>query len=258
MKKVSDLLRIYLSCALLIMPTVYSQSDKDGSINTFLQKVRGVIKGWVYKGWIRKDNFFEVIPGELYRSSQLPPSRLEQFIKQYDIKTIVNLSGDEPHYWISSYEKELAEKYDIVLFNIKTHALLVTPLDKVRNLLTISLCAPLPILFHCFAGSDRTGEACALYMLANDRGIQHAISQLSPRYGHKRWLFPYKYYLITNIEKMYPDLINNLKLVCSQRYAYDDLKNIPADDLYLKVIDGTVENNKETDTDKTDEELTKI
>ncbi len=67
------------------MPTIYSQSYKDGSIHTFLQRLRGLIKGWVYKGWIRKDNFFEVIPGELYRSSQLPPSRLEEFIKKYDI-----------------------------------------------------------------------------------------------------------------------------------------------------------------------------
>lgn len=240
MKKGSVVVRIYLSCALLLIPTAYSPADVNGKFHTFLQKARGVIKDWVYKGWVRKDNFYEIIPGELYRSSQLPPSRLEAFIKQYGVKTIVNLSGDEPYYWVSSHEKQLADKHEIILFNIKTYASIVTPLDKVRTLLTISLCAPLPILFHCFAGSDRTGEACALYMLANDKGIQYALSQLSPRYGHKKWLYPFKYFLITNIEKVYPNLLDNLRQVCDCRFSYDELKDIPADDLYFKISEGTV------------------
>jgi len=237
MKKVSGLARISFLCLLSLTLISCSNAGKKNSVRTIIQKLRGVIKGWVYNGWIKKENFFEVIPGELYRSSQLPPYKLEQLIKRYNIKTIVNLSGDEPHYWISQQEKQLADNYGVVLFNTKTHALVVTPLEKVRTLIAISLSAPLPILFHCFAGSDRTGESCALHMLATNRGVQRAISQLSPKFGHKKWLFPYKYHLITNIEKMYPNLVDNLKKLCNKRFSYDDLKDVAADDLYFKIID---------------------
>jgi len=229
--------QIYLTRALLIILTTHSTISAENRFHALAQKTRAIIKGWVYKGWVRNDNFFEIIPGELYRSSQLPPSRLESYIKQYGIKTIVNLSGDEPWYWVSTQEKQLAEKYKIVLFNIKTHALVVTPLEQVRSLLTISLSAPLPILFHCFAGSDRAGEACALYMLANGKGITEALSQLSTKFGHKKWLFPFKHYLIINMDKLYPNLLNNLQEICNKRFSYEILKNVSPENLYFKVLE---------------------
>jgi len=196
-----------------------------------MRKARGLIKGWVYKGWVQKDNLHEVIPGELYRSSQLPPSHLELIVKSYGIKTIVNLSGYEPHYWVSQEEKRICDQYGVVLFNLKTHALILTPVEQVENMLAISLAAPLPILVHCFAGSDRTGEMGALYLLSKGKSTQEALEQLTPEYGHKRWLFPYKSYLIDNIEKMYPGLVGYVKKICDHRMSYQELKDVSADDL---------------------------
>jgi len=217
-------------CVVFLFLNNYCEINNN-RLNMLMRKTRALLKGWVYKGWIQKDNLHEVIPGELYRSSQLPPSRLEEIIKNYGIKTIVNLSGDEPHYWVYQEEKKLADQYGIVLFTLKTHALLITPQEQIEDMLAISLTAPLPILVHCFAGSDRTGEMGALYFLANGKNTKEALTQLTPQYGHKKWLFPYKTYLIENLETMYPGLLAYVKRICNHRMSYQELKDVSASEL---------------------------
>ena len=46
-------------------------------------------------------NFNAVVPGEIYRSAQLTPDQLSGYIGAYNIKTIINLRGEnigEPWY----------------------------------------------------------------------------------------------------------------------------------------------------------------
>jgi len=235
MKKGSQSLSLYISFVLFFSPFFYLSLSAHSRFRELTLKTRALIKGWVYKGWVQEDHFFEVEPGKLYRCSQLPPSRLEQYIKQYGIKTIINLSGDEPFYWVSNYEKELAQKYNIVLFNYKTNALIVTPVDRVRTQLAMLLSAPQPILVHCFAGSDRTGEACALYLLAMGEEPLKAVDQLSPTFKHKKWLFPYKSFLIMNMEKIYPGLLESMQQVCTKRLTYEELKDVTPENLMEKI-----------------------
>jgi hypothetical protein len=236
---------LYFPYIFLFIFSVQDSIKAEGKVTVLMQRTRAVLKELVYKGWVQKDNFFEIEPGKLYRSSQLLPARLEFYIRQYGIKTIINLSGDEPHYWVAFNEKQLADKYKIALFNIKTHALTVTNFDKVRALLGIVLSAPLPILIHCFAGFDRTGEACALYKLVTGQGVKEALFQLSPQFGHRKWLFPYKYYLITNINKLYPGLLGTMQQLCNQRLSYEELKGINPENLYFKILERQTEQEKE-------------
>jgi hypothetical protein len=245
MKRGFKALFVYLSYILLFILGIQNAIKAEGRVDTLMQKTRAMLKGLVYKCWIQKDNFFEVEPGKLYRSSQLLPSRLEWYIQQYGIKTIINLSGEEQHYWVAFNEKQLADKYKITLFNIKTHILTLTGFDKVRSLFTILLSAPLPILVHCFAGFDRTGEACALYKLATDQGVKEALFQLSPQFGHRKWLFPSKCYLITNINKIYPNLLSTIQQLCNQRFSYEELKDIKSEELYFKIFKKRTEQDKE-------------
>ncbi|GAH15831.1 unnamed protein product, partial [marine sediment metagenome] len=93
------------------------------------------------------------------------------------------------------------------------------------------------------AGSDRTGEACALHLLAHNYDLKQALFQLSSTFGHKKWLFPCKHYLINNMDKLYPGLIDNMQHICGQRYSYEDLKNIPANELYMKILSNTIGND---------------
>ncbi|TET06379.1 hypothetical protein E3J79_02265 [Candidatus Dependentiae bacterium] len=244
MKRGLKALFVYLSYILLLILVIQNSIKAEGKVSALAQKTRAMIKSWVYKGWVQRDNFFEVEPEKMYRSSQLLPSRLEWYIKRYGIKTIINLSGEEPYYWVAFNEKQLADKYKIALFNIKTHALTVTSFDKVRSLLAIFLSAPLPILVHCFAGFDRTGEACALYHLATDKGVKEALFQLSPQFGHRKWLFPFKYHLIMNINKLYPNLLSTMKQICDQRFSYEELKNIKPEELYFKILEKKVEQDR--------------
>ncbi len=52
-------------------------------------------------------NFHPVVAGEVYRSSQPSPAVIAQLQKQYGIKTIINLRGDNSGR--SWYDKEVAQ-----------------------------------------------------------------------------------------------------------------------------------------------------
>jgi len=41
-------------------------------------------------------NFHPITPGEAYRSAKLDRDELEHYIKKYNIKSIVNLLGEDP------------------------------------------------------------------------------------------------------------------------------------------------------------------
>jgi len=230
---------IYVTFFVACLFINYSVLAKKGNSNAMTAKIRAFFKELVYRNFL-KDNFFEVVEGEFYRSSQMPPKNLEKYIKEYGIKTIINLSGEEPFYWVSQGEKQLAEKYGIVVYNFKTNGLYVTGLEEVRTLLTIFYTAPLPILVHCFAGADRTGETAALYLLAVGQDSSDALEQLSAKFGHTRWLFPCKSYLIENMSTIYPGLIESIKRLCNKRFSYEELKDVPACELFEKVLEKRV------------------
>ena len=42
------------------------------------------------------NNFHEVIPGEMYRSAQLSDGELTMYVKKYNIKSVINLRGENP------------------------------------------------------------------------------------------------------------------------------------------------------------------
>ena len=43
------------------------------------------------------DNFHVVEKGKFYRSQQLSPEKLGHYLKKYNIKTLINLRGDNEH-----------------------------------------------------------------------------------------------------------------------------------------------------------------
>jgi hypothetical protein len=127
------------------------------------------------------DNWAEVYPGSrVYRSRMLSPERLEERLKDYDIKTLLVL--DE----LPQYEAELATKYGVAVVHLP---MVRDPypasnfLDTIRKSFQIH---ERPILVHCRHGADRTGAVCALYLfeeegLEKDEAKQRA---LCLRFGH--------------------------------------------------------------------------
>jgi protein tyrosine/serine phosphatase len=130
-------------------------------------------------------NFQPITEGEAYRSGQINQGRLEEYLKEYRIKSVLNLRGENSG--ADWYEDEIAVCSRL---SVRHYDLAMTSSDRpnpdvVSRLMTIFSEAPRPVLIHCKSGSDRSGLAAALWKVVVD-GEPKSIAekQLSIRYGH--------------------------------------------------------------------------
>jgi protein tyrosine/serine phosphatase len=129
-------------------------------------------------------NFHTVIPGELYRSAQPSGSQLEDYIKQYGIKTVINLRGKHDKPWYVE-ETAAAERLGVQHIDFGMSATKVLSVEKAVALIAIMKSAPRPILIHCLSGADRTGLASLMYsQQVAGIGEDQAEWQLSFLFGH--------------------------------------------------------------------------
>jgi protein tyrosine/serine phosphatase len=130
-------------------------------------------------------NFHEVIAGELYRSAQPTSARLDSYVAQYKIRTVINLRGADLN--TDWYREEMAASSRLGLNHIdfKMSASQELSIGEVRQLITIMRDAPKPLLIHCKDGADRTGLASVIYT-QQIAGYNEELAelQLSPYYGH--------------------------------------------------------------------------
>jgi protein tyrosine/serine phosphatase len=130
-------------------------------------------------------NFHEVIPGQLYRSSQLSDAQLSDYVKANGIKTIINLRGENGRSaWYKS-ETATAEKLGVQHVDFGMSARKELSLSRVAQLIQIMRDAPKPVLIHCKSGADRTGLASAIYVnRVAGMDEETAEQQLSLWFGH--------------------------------------------------------------------------
>jgi len=139
-----------------------------------------------YLGYIQEQgNFHIVAPDRMYRSRQLDKAELIHYITTYQIKSIVNLRGENTgSEW---YQDEIRVGHEL---GVTHHDYGISAnrdvLDEDLNAIMIILRdAPKPILIHCKSGADRTGLIAALYQYAQGgRSAEEAAGQLSIVYGH--------------------------------------------------------------------------
>jgi hypothetical protein len=130
-------------------------------------------------------NFHTVIPGEVYRSAQLSAASLQQFIRDKQIRTIVNMRGCcDPERWYLD-EGRVALRNNVSLEDLSFSAGRLPSSVALRQLLEVLDHSDYPILIHCHKGADRTGMASALaLLLRTDTPLEEARQQLGFRYGH--------------------------------------------------------------------------
>src|SRR5579872_6605674 len=104
-------------------------------------------------------NFHAVEDGKLYRSALLSNKDLEETVKKYNIKTVINLQGAHPDDDWYIQEKNLLDKLNVKLVDIPERTERIPTRDEVRSLFQAFDTTERPILMHCNSGSDRTGEA---------------------------------------------------------------------------------------------------
>ena len=130
-------------------------------------------------------NFYPITDDEAYRSAQLDRDEFEYYIKEYDIKSIVNLRGknpDEP--W---YREELAvsAEHNVTHYDISLSASREPAEAVIRQLIEIFKNAQRPALIHCQSGADRTGLAAAIWkVIVDNEPKSEAEKQLSIFFGH--------------------------------------------------------------------------
>lgn len=181
--------------------------------------------------------FYEVDPGRLYRSSQPSGAELEQYVNEAGIKTIINLRGENTGATWYDAEASVATKYNVNLVNIGMSAGRLPHRDDLIKLLDTFETAQRPMLIHCRAGVDRTGEASAIYeMLYMGKPKKEALAMLSPAFAHFEALMPAKLYFIRDLwvdEAWARDVYDP----CVQNYKFYDKNNRHCNPKAAKTVD---------------------
>ncbi len=130
-------------------------------------------------------NFQPITAGESYRSGQLNEASLERHLKEYHIRSVLNLRGENKGKdW---YDTEIAacKRLSVSHYDLAMNSSGKPSPDVMSRLMTIFREAPRPILIHCRSGSDRSGLVAALWKVVVDGEPKSvAQKQLSIRYGH--------------------------------------------------------------------------
>ena len=112
------------------------------------------------------DHWDEVKRGILYRSGQLSPDQLDQAVKRYNIRTVINFQwpGEE-----MKAERDLARELGVDFVNLPMPGDGLGEEWQFREVLKI-LDDPdrRPVLVHCARGTCRTGAAVAFYRFERD------------------------------------------------------------------------------------------
>jgi molecular chaperone DnaJ len=132
-----------------------------------------------------QDNFHEIDKDKFFRSKQLSSRKLRYYIDRFNIKTVINLRGlNENSSWWKK-ENLTVKSCGAKLYNIRMSARELPNKKNILYLLNLYDKAEKPILIHCLGGSDRTGEAAALWVIDQQKKSKKvALRQLSLKYGH--------------------------------------------------------------------------
>ena len=133
-------------------------------------------------------NLHAVNAGILYRSAQLSKAETRWAVREYGIKSVLNLRGaNAGSPW---YDDEIAAsgELDLAHFDYPLSAKRFVTGREIAEILDIVRKAPKPLLIHCKSGADRSGLVAALYRFAETgASAAEADRELSLVYGH----FPY-------------------------------------------------------------------
>ena len=120
--------------------------------------------GYYYFNFIVNANLREVVPGKVYRSAQPSENQLKKIIKEYGIKTVINLRAKKT----KDYEKEklVTDQFGIKFVRMDLSRSKLVPTSELQRLVEVLETAQTPVLLHCKSGVDRSGFVSALAAMA--------------------------------------------------------------------------------------------
>jgi undecaprenyl-diphosphatase len=130
-------------------------------------------------------NFHVITQGEAYRSAQLDKNQFKHYIKQYSIKSVLNLRGENADEQWYGDEVNICSSLGIAHYDVKLSAISEPEESDALEVVKIFKSAPRPILIHCQAGADRSGLVAAMWKVVVDGETKaDAKKQMSILYGH--------------------------------------------------------------------------
>jgi len=133
----------------------------------------------------QQGNFHCVTESKAYRSGQLDTDKLEHYISKYNIKSVLNLRGENSDKQWYLDETDVCKRNNVAHYDLSLSARR-EPSDKdIKQMIEIFETAPHPILIHCRGGSDRSSLASAIWkVVVEGKTKEQAKDQLSVYYGH--------------------------------------------------------------------------
>lgn len=181
---------------------------------------------------VKSGNFHEIEKGKAYRSAQLPATSkgieksgcpsLEDVIKEYGIKSVINLRGvhkDEGWY---QDEVGVCKDYGIEHYDVRLYNKRLPKKEELLKVFEVLDNAEYPILAHCEHGLVRAGFFSTIYKLQyQKKSLEEALKQLD--------FIPLEYRQkggIKNIEnffKLYKEFGNgnDIRTWVEEDYEYD-------------------------------------
>lgn len=130
------------------------------------------------------ENFHAVVEGQVYRSAQPGPKQLEQWSREYHLRTVVNLRGDTDKDFHTE-EEQAAARLGLKMEDVRFSAVKLPSVLALRELVRVLETAERPMLLHCRGGADRTGLASVMAAMAvGGADYATARSQMSMMYLH--------------------------------------------------------------------------
>ena len=130
--------------------------------------------------------FGVVIPDKIYRSGQISGRLIGQIIDRYHIGTIVDLNGFDPKDPDQQAELTISESKGVLhsVFPLKGNGTgkIERYADAVATIVR-SEREGVPVLVHCYAGTQRTGGCLSFYRLLVRHDSPESVYQDLGRYG---------------------------------------------------------------------------
>jgi protein tyrosine/serine phosphatase len=130
-------------------------------------------------------NFHKIEDG-VYRSAQMNPYSLKNYIKKYDLKLIISFRKDSLTSPLSLFERELCKEMNVDFQHISLSSRKIPTKEKLLELKNTFTNIKKPMLMHCKAGADRTSLAAVLYLYFNGYDLKKAMKEQLGflKYGH--------------------------------------------------------------------------
>jgi protein tyrosine phosphatase (PTP) superfamily phosphohydrolase (DUF442 family) len=139
---------------------------------------------WEFRRPWFQGNLAIVDPGRVIRSAQ-PTSQLPQLVRDFHLRSILNLRGGGPADWWYEAEVQTAREYGLSFYDLPLSATRRPARIELLRLIDVLQQCPYPLLIHCKSGADRTGLASALYlMLQRGEAPDQAEGAFSIEFGH--------------------------------------------------------------------------